>query len=104
MGGNTQPQPGPQINPVLHMLWPIFAQGIHDMAVHTPKFSNQEIVDSAWEIANRAFQRMGFEFVFPMACRIIPPAALHESDREHAEAAEAAATQEEGPTDVAGNI
>ena len=83
VGGN-QPQPGSQINPVLHLLWPIFAQNIHDMAVHTPKLSNQKIVDSAWEIANRAFERMGFQFVFPMAARIISPMELHESDREHA--------------------
>lgn len=97
MGGNSQPQ-GAAINPVLQLLWPVFAQSIHDMAVHTPKFSNPEIVDSAWEIANRAFERMGFQFVFPMAARIIPPAELHQSDREHAGAGEIAAIEREGLT------
>lgn len=110
VGGNSQPQPGPGLNaghPVLQLLWPVFAQSIHDqiMEAHVlplPDEAPGQIVDKAWEIANRAFERMGFQFMFPMAARLIPPAELHESDREHAQAAEAAAaaTEKEGPTDA----
>jgi len=87
MGANSQPQ-GAAINPVLQMLWPLFSQNIHDLVsagVQPP----EKVVATAWEIANRAFQHVGLEFVFPMGVKVISPRALHESDREHADAAEA---------------
>ena len=71
MSGNNQQQQGPSLNPVLQMLWPVFAQTIHDLAAKDEN-PPDGLVECAWEIANRAFNKMGFEFVFPMGARIIP--------------------------------
>jgi len=108
IGGNSQPQntainPVPQntaINPVLQMLWPVFAQSIHDILTSDPvrvskrmsdgtmcpAHTAQQVVDTAWEIANRAIQYMGFEFVFPMGIKVITLRELHEAERDAADA------------------
>jgi len=92
-GGNHEPQQM-QFNPVLQLLWPIYCQTLHDLMacapVNRPNAANtaEGIVNVAWEVANRTFQWMGFEFVFPMGVRVIPPTELHESDKAHAEAGE----------------
>lgn len=113
MGGNSQPQ-GAAINPVLQLLWPMFAQSIHDVLAGDPvrpalkivdgtmhpAHTTKQVVDTAWEIANRAFERIGFQFVFPMAARIIAPAELHRSDREHAGAGEIAVIDKEDSTNA----
>ena len=76
VGGNNQPQ-GPQFNPVLQMLWPMFAQAIHDeLTNRIAKETPEAVVNYAWETANRAFNCMGFQFVFPMACQVIPASAI----------------------------
>ena len=106
-GSNGEPQQM-QFNPVLGMLWPLFCQCIHDLMTldhekrplrqdGAPVDTPSEITALAWEIANRGFQRMGFEFVFPMCARLIPPAELHASDKAHAEAGQVVAA---GPSDA----
>lgn len=103
LGGNAQPQQNVGFNPVLQFLSPVFCQTIHDLLMGTElpatfKASPETIVDTAWEIANRAFQRLGFEFVFPMGVRLITPRELHEVQRKSAEAAEVA-EKKESPND-----
>lgn len=86
VGGNSQPHQ-PQINPVLHMLWPVFVQSIHDLLVqdndaNRPTRAHQDTVDGAWEIANRAIEKMGFKYVFPMSVAVMSPADLLPSKEE----------------------
>ena len=111
VGGNNQPQQGMGINPVLQLLWPVFVQSIHDLLAAEPQnrpavaLTPQEIVDTAWEVANRALERMGFMFVFPMGVRVITPAELHEAqnrafDQSGTEAAAPEATGKENQDDA----
>ena len=96
VGGNNQPRQAPPFDPVLQMLWPIFAQTVHDILtadtrnrlgricelvpvcnpreeIEIPPVTLEEVVETAWEVANRAFNRLGFEFVFPLGARAIRP-------------------------------
>ena len=73
MGGNAQPQQG--FNPIFAMLIPSFYQTIQTLVGVEETVVPEELVDKAWNIANLAFNKLGFRFVFPMGAEIIPPEA-----------------------------
>jgi hypothetical protein len=88
-GSNHEPQPM-GINPVLQMLWPLFAQSIHDLIAADNQPTPAKLVDTAWEIANRSIEKMGFRFVYPMVAMVAPPPEsqpeTQESDKATADA------------------
>jgi hypothetical protein len=73
MGGNTPPQPQQGFNPIFAMLIPSFYQTIQTLVGVEETVVPEELVDKAWNIANLAFNKLGFRFVFPMGAEIIPP-------------------------------
>lgn len=89
-GNNNRPQQqGQQINPVLALLWPVYCQSLSDLLT-TPRqpgvgrdpTTPNNAVETAWEIANRTFRLFGFEYVYPMGCRVIQTPEVSETQKE----------------------
>ena len=69
----------------------LFAQSIHDLIAADNQPTPAKLVDTAWEIANRSIEKMGFKFVYPMGAMVAPPPEesqpeTQESDKATADA------------------